>query len=79
MDPRYVAASKLLIDHRWQDGDAETREYSTAELDAIANFSWPWEGMLRAAVARLQSIQAHCGHLAVPQTRRLLRVRFHPR
>jgi hypothetical protein len=63
MDPRFVATSKLLIEHGWDVGEAGKREYSAAELDAVADVSWPWEGLQRAVIAGLQGIQAQWGHL----------------
>jgi hypothetical protein len=63
MDPRYVASSKLLFDQGGPVGEAKTRDYSLAELDAIADFSWPWEGLWRVVVAGRQAIAAQRHHL----------------
>jgi hypothetical protein len=56
MDPRFVASSKILFDQVWNGGEAGTRPYTAAELDAIADFSWPWEGLQRVVVAGLHAI-----------------------
>lgn len=63
MDPRFVASSKLLFDHGRDGGKAETRDYTAAELDAITDFSWPWEGLQRAIVAGLHALQGRGNHL----------------
>lgn len=65
MDPRVVATIKLLVERRWDARDAGTREYSAAQLDAIADFSWPWEGLQQAVVGGLQAIRAHWQRLGV--------------
>lgn len=62
MDPRYVASSKLLFDRGRAVGEARTRDYSAAELDAIADFSWPWEGLQRVVIAGLQAIAVQWDH-----------------
>jgi hypothetical protein len=63
MDPRCVATSKVLFEHGWDVGEAGTRQYSAAELDAIVDFSWPWEGLQRAVVAGVRALQAQGAHL----------------
>ena len=62
MDPRYVASSKLLFDQGPDDGGAGTRDYTAAELDAIADFAWPWEGLQRVIATGLQAMTARWTH-----------------
>lgn len=79
MDPRCVATHKLLFDHEGDITDARNRDYSAAELDAIADFSWPWEGLQRAAVTSLHGIRRHWQRMVATLRRGPLRVHFHPR
>ena len=55
MDPRFLISSKLLTEYGWKAEERLSREYTTAELDAIADFSWPWERLQRAVRARTQT------------------------
>ena len=54
MDPRFVASSKLLFDQGWSDQESGTRDYTAAELDAIADFGWSWESLQRMVITGLQ-------------------------
>jgi len=56
MDPRFVASSMLLFNQGWSDQKTGTRDYTAAELDAIADFGWPWTGLQRMVVTGLQAI-----------------------
>ncbi len=58
MEPRIVATSKLLVDHEWNVGHAGRRKYTAAELDAIADFSWPWDGLRRVIAAGMHALRS---------------------
>lgn len=79
MDPRFVASSKLLFEQGCTEGDAGRRDYTAAELDAIADFSWPWEGVQRALVACLHAMRAQRLHRAVAPAPGRSRIRLHAR
>jgi hypothetical protein len=57
MDPRFVATSKLLFEQGLNDEAAEGREYTTAELDAIADFSSPLERLRRVITAGMRALR----------------------
>ena len=79
MDPRYVVTSKYLIDQDWDIGNAGTREYSAAQLDAIADVTWPWDGLQRAVVACVRAMRAHWTFHGMPLGHGSVTVRLHPR
>lgn len=79
MDPRFVATSKLLCEHFWNEGDAGVREYTTAELDAIADFSWPWERLQQAIAAGVHALRPRRKHRQPPLLPGIARPQTHVR
>lgn len=79
MDPRFVVTSKLLFDQGWDDSGAGTHEYTAAELDDIVDFSWPWAGLPRAVLARLQALWPRRHRLPAPAAPSIVQPQMHSR
>lgn len=69
MNPRFVYTSWVLFEHEPRARRAGTREYTAAELDAIADFSWPLEGLYRAIITGLQSLHTRWRRLPITPKR----------
>ena len=46
------------IDGRPRDGEGRRRQYTAAELDALAEVSWPWAGAVRRLTAGTNTMLA---------------------